>query len=85
MGDDEFFSSSSSASTPVSVAVAQRNPLTLDELVAFSRQLMNIAYILYLGEGAAALLEREVPGAGMTWKAVRELATLCLQGIHARE
>lgn len=83
MGDDEFFSSSSSSS--YAAASAQRNQLTLDELVAFSRQLMNIAYVLYLGEGAAVILEQEVPGAGMTWKAVRELTTLCLQGVHARE
>lgn len=84
MGDDEFFLSARSSSS-VNVAASQRNPLTLDELVVFSRQLMNIAYVLYLGEGAATLLEKEVQGAGMTWKAVRELATLCLQGIHARE
>ena len=81
MGDDEFFSSSTSVTTPA----MQRNPLTLDELIAFSRKLMNVAYALYLCDDVTIMLEKEVPGTEMTWKAVRELVTLCLQGIHARE
>jgi hypothetical protein len=36
MGDDEFFGST-----------AARNPLTLDELVSFGIQLLNIAFTLY--------------------------------------
>jgi len=47
MGDDEFFSSASSAS---SATPAPRNPLTLDELTSFSRQLLNIAFTLYWRE-----------------------------------
>jgi ubiquitin-protein ligase E3 C len=40
MGDDEFFGSTNNSS--------QRNPLTLDELTSFSRQLLNIALMLYI-------------------------------------
>ena len=44
IGNCEFFGSSSSSSSSRSV----RNPLTLDELVSFSKQLMNIAFMMLL-------------------------------------
>ena len=72
---------------------AWRNPLTLDELVAFSRQLMNIAFVLYLQEGATEgngfriedLVGGAVGGVRCTWEGVREKVTRCLVMIHARE
>ena len=78
MGDDEFFS------TGMTPAVA-RNPLSLDELTAFSRQLLNIAFTLYWREDPSSAQEA-VPGLGQVkWENVREKATKCLQALHARE
>ncbi|TDL28807.1 HECT-domain-containing protein [Rickenella mellea] len=78
MGDDEFFSGSSSVSS-------HRNPLTLDELTSFSRQLLNIAFALYWQEDQANVQTSCVAGTSITWTAVREKATKCLQAIHARD
>lgn len=78
MGDDEFFSSSPSVDAP-------RNPLTLDELTSFSRQLMNIAFTLYWHEDQTNVQEGGVPGTVIKWEGVREKVTKCLQAIHARE
>ena len=72
---------------------AWRNPLTLDELVVFSRQLLNIAFVLYLQEGATEgngfriedLVGGAVGGVRCTWEGVREKVTRCLVMIHARE
>jgi ubiquitin-protein ligase E3 C len=78
MGDDEFFGTTSNAS--------QRNPLTLDELTSFSRQLLNIAFMLYWREDQTNVQEGGVSGAvRFTWEGVREKVTKCLLGIHARE
>ncbi|KAH9948904.1 HECT-domain-containing protein [Amylocystis lapponica] len=79
MGDDEFFSSGSGDGSP-------RNPLTLDELTSFSRQLLNIAFTLYWREDQTNVQEGGVPGLGiMKWETVREKMTKCLQAIHARD
>ncbi|KAI0926648.1 hypothetical protein AcV5_007383 [Taiwanofungus camphoratus] len=79
MGDDEFFSSGTSAGTP-------RNPLSLDEIVSFSRQLLNIAFVLYWREDTSNIQEGSVPGLGnLKWENVREKVTKCLQAIHARD
>jgi len=72
---------------------AWRNPLTLDELVVFSRQLLNIAFVLYLQEGATEgdgfriedLVGGAVGGVRCTWEGVREKVTRCLVMIRARE
>ncbi|EJF56635.1 HECT-domain-containing protein [Dichomitus squalens LYAD-421 SS1] len=78
MGDDEFFS------TGVTPSVA-RNPLSLDELTGFSRQLLNIAFTLYWREDPNSAQEA-VPGLGQVrWENVREKATKCLQALHARD
>ena len=78
MGDDEFFGSGSNPNVP-------RNPLTLDELTALSRKLLNIAFALYWREDPASAQET-VPGLGQVkWENVREKATRCLQALHARE
>ena len=80
MGDDEFFSSAATTAP-----TAPRNPLTLDELTAFSRKLLNIAFTLYWREDQTNVQEGGVPGVNLKWEGVREKVTKCLQAIHARE
>lgn len=78
MGDDEFFGTSPSAGA--------RNPLTLDDLTSFSRQLLNIAFTLYWREDPTNVQGGSVGGeVRCTWENVREKVTKCLLGIHARE
>lgn len=81
MGDDEFFSEATFSSGPVST----RNPMTLDELTAFSRQLMNIAFPLYWHGDQTNVKEGTVPGLRSTWQGVREKVTRLLQALHTRE
>jgi ubiquitin-protein ligase E3 C len=83
MGDDEFFAN---ASTTASIS-APRNPLTLDELIGFSRQLLNIAFALYWREDQAGVLNENVQSdvIRMKWERVRDTVTRCLVAIHARE
>ncbi|KAK7694083.1 hypothetical protein QCA50_003659 [Cerrena zonata] len=77
MGDDEFFS--------IGTAGAPRNPLTLDELTAFSKQLLNIAFTLYHNVDQVNMQDF-VPGMfSLKWEGIRERATKCLQAIHARD
>ncbi|KAJ3505226.1 hypothetical protein NLJ89_g7531 [Agrocybe chaxingu] len=91
MGDDEFFGTSSSSLTSTSGSLnAARNPLTLDELVSLSKQLLNIAFVLYWRDDSAApttslmetLVSTEVR---CTWEVVREKVTRCLLAVHARD
>lgn len=65
----------------------QRNPLTIDEVITFSRQLMNIAFTLYMNEGLvnSSNMGELAPGTGLAWESVREKVTKLLQAIHARE
>lgn len=72
MGDDEFFSNS-------------RTSLTLDELVALSRALFNIAFALYWRDDQTKIQEGGVPGLNLRWVGVRDKITKCLQAIHARD
>ncbi len=75
MGDDEFFGSSGT-----------RNPLTLDDLTSFSRQLLNIAFILYWRDDQTGLQKEMVcPDVRCTWEGAREKVTKCLLAIHSRE
>ena len=84
IGDDEFFSSSSSPSSSPAV----RNPLTIDELVSFSKQLFNIVFTTYwrddqsIMHGVYIYVLLQVR---CSWEMVREKVTKCLLGIHARE
>ncbi|KAJ7649720.1 HECT-domain-containing protein [Roridomyces roridus] len=84
MGDDEFFGTSQQH-------VAARNPMSLDELVVFSRLLLDIAFGLYQGsqdaDGADASMSGTAGPKGMrfTWEEVREKVTKCLVAIHARD
>lgn len=72
MGDDEFFSNS-------------RTSLNLDELVALSRALFNIAFALYWRDDQTKIQEGGVPGLNLRWVGVRDKITKCLQAIHARD
>lgn len=111
MGDDEFFSSapatvsssalaaasSSNNAMNQSMTVAARNPLTIDEITRFSKQLMNIVFLLYWREdliGVSATANEvtsvqsgpAVPGLpNLRLEAARERMTKLLQAIHARE
>lgn len=78
MGDDEFFSTATRPNAP-------RNPLTLDELGAFSKQLMNITFPLYWNEDQFNVKEDCVPGSTVRWEVAREKLTKCLKAIHLRE
>lgn len=86
MGDDEFFASRPGA---VSVPQAQRNPLTVDEVIAFSRQLMNIAFVLIwhmsMDESDTSSFKGKVPGTTIGWETVRDKVTRLVQAIHDRE
>ena len=83
MGDGEFFGSSSS-STSSSRAV--RNPLMLDELVSFSKRLLNIAFTMCWRDDQSIMHEVYVSSqVECSWETVREKVTECLLGIHARE
>ncbi|KAI0074242.1 HECT-domain-containing protein [Panus rudis PR-1116 ss-1] len=79
MGDDEFFSIATGSSAP-------RNPLTLDELVSFSKQLLFIAFTLYWREDQTNVQGQGVPGMpNLKWEGVRRKATECLQALHDRD
>lgn len=85
MGDEEFFSSSGGPSSS-STNIESRNPLTIDELTSFSRQLLNIVFVLYWREDLTNVQDSCVPGvANLKWETAREKMTKLLQAIHARE
>ena len=81
MADDEFFASD----RPSVKADAPRNPLSIDEVVSFSRRLLNIAFTLYWRDDQAALQDACAPGTSLRWDAIREKLTKALVAIHARE
>ncbi|KJA15318.1 hypothetical protein HYPSUDRAFT_194398 [Hypholoma sublateritium FD-334 SS-4] len=92
MGDDEFFGTAGQGSASASRAI--RNPLTLDELISFSRQLLNIAFTLFWRDDVTTgVLQTQPqatqvvgpPGVRCSWEVVREKVTRCLVGIHARD
>lgn len=78
MGDDEFFATANRPGAP-------RNPLTLDELSALSKQILNIAFPLYWNEDQLNVKEECIPGLPIRWESVRERMTKCLKAIHSRE
>ncbi len=82
MGDEEFFSSAPGATQ---TGAGAGNPLTLDEIASFSRQLLNVAFSLYWHEDQANVKDNTVPGLRLRWESVREKVTKCLQAIQARE
>ncbi|CAL1705751.1 unnamed protein product [Somion occarium] len=78
MGDDEFFSKGTTNGAP-------RNPLTLDELTSFSKQLLNIAFTLYWHHDQASMQGGVSGMPNLKWEGVRDKMTKCLQAIHARD
>jgi ubiquitin-protein ligase E3 C len=78
MGDDEFFSTTTGTTTV-------RDPLNIDDLVIFSRKLLNLAFALYWRDDQLSVQEGGVPGLNVKWEAARETITRCLLAIHARE
>lgn len=93
MGDDEFFSSSPTtlssatlASSTATTTITARNPLTLDEITSFSKQLLNIVFLLYWREDQTNVNEVTIPGIpNLTLENARERMTKLLQAIHARD
>ncbi|KAJ7168585.1 HECT-domain-containing protein [Mycena filopes] len=86
MGDDEFFGTSAHSQA----ASAPRNPMTLDDLVVFSRLLLDVAFGLYQGpldaDGDVNMAGATGPrGVRYSWEEVREKVTKCLVAIHARD
>lgn len=77
MGDDEFFGTG--------VANVSRNPLSLGEVISFSRRLLNIAFMLYWREDQLNPTQAQLASAQLDWNGIRDKATRCLQAIHARE
>ncbi|KAL1664383.1 HECT-domain-containing protein [Schizophyllum commune] len=72
MGDDEFFG-------------AGRNPLTLDEVASFGRQLLIIAYTLYTREDQGGMVRADEAVLRCSYDGAREKITRCLTAIHARD
>ncbi|KAJ3743655.1 HECT-domain-containing protein [Lentinula detonsa] len=91
MGDDEFFSSSTTMEAGSSAA--HRNPLTLDEISTFTRQLLNIAWVLWMyvvelgNEPSSSSFTPTVPipRVRLSWLEIREKVTKCLLAINARD
>lgn len=93
MGDDEFFST---IVGPASDA-AQRNPLSLDEISVFTRQLLNIAWVLWMHSSDLGIEQSfpsgssipssivPMPRVGLTWLEIRGKVTKCLLAINARD
>ncbi|KAJ8508844.1 hypothetical protein ONZ45_g8914 [Pleurotus djamor] len=83
MGDDEFFAAAGTSS----LSAAERNPLSLDDLVTFSRQLLNITFALYWKppEEATASSILSLAGIRLSWDGIRDIMTKCLLAIHARD
>jgi len=79
MGDEEF------SPTASNITIASRNPLALDDLIDFSKKLLNIAYTLLSAEDQTNVQEGKVPGINIKWMGVREKVTKCVQAIHERE
>ncbi|KAG6914062.1 hypothetical protein DXG01_002698 [Tephrocybe rancida] len=76
MGDDEFFG------TREGVA---RNPMGLDELAGWGRQMMGVAWGLWSRDQLVGGIQGGGGGGRWGWEEVRERVTRCLVGIHARD
>ena len=91
IGDDEFYPSDATfGSTSSSAQSALRNPLSLDEIVALSALLRNLAFSLYWNEGTGGVLDDLSQGsvAGMKTMdllSLRDIVTRLLQQLHQRD
>ncbi|KAJ7260134.1 HECT-domain-containing protein [Mycena rebaudengoi] len=74
MGDDEFFSTDG----PAAASSASRNPLSIEDLISFSRQLLKVTWALYFRTERSAGEDRD-------WNRIRDKAVKCLLSIHARD
>ncbi|KIK56337.1 hypothetical protein GYMLUDRAFT_47102 [Collybiopsis luxurians FD-317 M1] len=93
MGDDEFFSSASSVVG--STNAAQKNPLSLDEIATFTRQLLNIAWALWMYGGELGIEQASgslipnslvpMPRVRFSWLEIRGKVTRTLLAINARD
>lgn len=92
LGDDEFYpaevkfgASSNNGSTS-----ASRNPLSLDEIIALSGILRNLAFSLYWFEGTGGILDDLKQGSIIGMKkmdllSLRNIVTRLLQQLHQRD
>ncbi|KIO29730.1 hypothetical protein M407DRAFT_14471 [Tulasnella calospora MUT 4182] len=81
MTDDEFFSTGGARSSAV-----RSQPLLLDEVAEFSKQILNIVFPLYWNEDQMNVREDSIPGLpSMKWETARDKLTRCLKAIHARD
>lgn len=81
MTDDEFFSTGGARASTL-----RSQPLLLDEVADFSKQVLNIVFPLYWNEDQMNVREDSVPGLpAMKWETARDKLTRCLKAIHARE
>ncbi|KAJ7110703.1 HECT-domain-containing protein [Mycena crocata] len=94
MGDDEFFSfAGTEMGPPTATSSAAQNPLSLDDLILFSRQLLRVVWALYFRLTSDSKLSnttatgRPVRGrSGQTeWVQLRDKSVKCLLAIHARD
>ncbi|KAJ6596287.1 HECT-domain-containing protein [Mycena vulgaris] len=88
MGDDEFFS----VEEPSAMSSASRNPLSIDDIILFSRQLLRVVWTLYFSldsenngddKGAGVRIRRR--SGRHDWIQIRDKAVKCLLAIHARD
>ncbi|KAJ7089078.1 HECT-domain-containing protein [Mycena epipterygia] len=88
MGDDEFFS----VTQPSTMSSASRNPLSVDELIIFSRQLLKVVWTLYFSlnpensgnqKGGGSAVRRK--SGKQDWIQVRDKSVKCLLAIHTRD
>ncbi|KAH6892749.1 ubiquitin protein ligase [Coprinopsis sp. MPI-PUGE-AT-0042] len=75
--------SGGAGSALVGETVQARNPLTLDEISNFARQMLGIAFTLYWVEDSNGSMSRGV--AGYTLPTILTRLTTCLVAIHARD
>ncbi|UZJ57310.1 hypothetical protein CBS101457_006630 [Exobasidium rhododendri] len=91
IGDDEFYPTEVAfGSTASSAPSASRNPLSLDEIVALSGLLRNLAFSLYWYEGTGGVLndlsKNSVVGIKtMDLMSLRDVLTRLLQQLHHRD
>jgi ubiquitin-protein ligase E3 C len=91
IGDDEFYPTDSTfGATPGPSTSASRNPLSLDEIVAFSGILRNLAFSLYWYEGTGGMLDdlghcNLVGIKKMDLQSLRSIVTRLLQQLHQRD
>jgi ubiquitin-protein ligase E3 C len=91
IGDDEFYPSENTfGATNNATASASRNPLSLDEIIAFSGLLRNLGFSLYWYEGTGGILDdlnhcNVVGFKKMDLLSLRTIVTRLLQQLHQRD